>query len=173
MGLQCHGVAQSLGERHNSSSGITPLEWLEHFGNSLNLGSGLKDINRPLPLICRASPSDRSFTAHDDGRACPSLQNFLALSVENLTLTDGQIPSDFLKGGREYSCRLRLLGNAMSRPPLQLGNLCQASSGPGGNVTTTVSALGKKNSSDCTPKPVIYPVDHDLETTLLVVEVSI
>jgi len=166
MGLKCHGVAQSLGERHNESAGVTPLQWLEHFGTSLNRGSGLKDMSRPLPLICRSTPSDHTFTSYDDGRFCPSLQNFLELSVEDLTLSRGKGTGDlFIKGS---SCRLRLLGNAMSRPPLPLGDL--RPSGPDGDSTATLSPKEETTSSSPS-KPVMYPVDHDLETTLLVIEV--
>ena len=163
MGLRCHGVAQSLGERHNRSSGITPLEWLDHFGTSLNRGSGLKDINRPLPLICRASPSDLAFTTYDDGRACPSLQNFLELSIQDMTL---EVPTD--TGGHTtsggYACRLRLLGNAMSRPPLQLGSLGPCEAGGLLRASACSSSLGGH--------PSIYPIDQDLSTSLLVVEVG-
>jgi hypothetical protein len=158
MGLRCYGVAQSLGERHNKSAGITPLQWLEHFGNSLNRGSGLKDMSRPLPLICRSTPSDHTFTSYDDGRFCPSLQNFLELSIQDMTL---QLPPGAATVGG-YACRLRLLGNAMSRPPLQLGSL--KPTGADGFLQAAACSSDRQLS--------IYPVDKDMSTTLLVAEVG-
>jgi hypothetical protein len=63
MTLRCEGVAQSLGRRHNESAGVTPLMWLDHFGSSVNRGTGLKDRNRPLPLICLVSkPSGHTWS---------------------------------------------------------------------------------------------------------------
>ena len=166
MTLRCEGLAQSLGERHNKSSGITPLQWLDHFGTSLNRGSGLRDRDRPLPLICRAQPEDRAMTAYDDGQACPSLQNFLEVTVEEMSLVPGEGSADFMKNEGGYACRLRLLGNSMSRPPLHLGNLTPDVDG------RYRASLGGSDHLD-SAAPCMYPISHDLDTTLLVLEVGL
>ena len=169
MTLRCEGLAQSLGESHNKSSGITPLQWLDHFGTSLNRGSGLKDRDRPLPLNCHASPGHHAMTAYEDGRACPSLESFLEVTVEELMVSyqeEGIGGAGKADGG--YACRLRLLGNAMSRPPLQLGSLEPVGEG---QYRASLNGPSTTGTADV-PSPCLYPVHHDVNATLLVVEVS-
>ena len=64
-------------------------------------------------------------TAFDDGRQCPSLESFLEVTVEDLEVKfeNGGAGSIFDKERGALGCRLRMLGNAMSRPPLDLGLL--------------------------------------------------
>ena len=163
MTLKCKGVAQRLGQKHNESAGVSPLIWLDDFGMSLNLGSGLKDRNRPLPLICRASPTDSTMTAFEDGRKCPSLQNFLEVAVEEVSIRlHGELEGAVKDEGR-YRCRMRLLGNPMSRPPLALGDLVyQPDSG--------LFSLGMEANES---RPTMYPIHHNAESTLVVFEVRL
>ena len=174
MTLRCEGLAQSLGESHNKSSGITPLQWLDHFGTSLNRGSGLKDRDRPLPLHCHASPGDHAMTAYEDGRGCPSLESFLEVSVEELSVSyqgeAGLGGTGKADGG--YACRLRLLGNAMSRPLLQLGSLEPAGEGLYRASLVDSARREMPAGQEAAPKPCFYPVHHEVDSTLLVVEVS-
>ena len=163
MTLRCQGLAQKLGDRHNKNVGVSPLAWLDHFGTSLNLGSGLKARDRPLPLICRASPGDRSMTAFEDGRHCPSLQSFLEVSVEEVTIQLVGKLEEVSKEEGGYCCRLRMVGNAMSRPPLALGELVFQ---PG----LGTFSLAKSGDPSTLP-PTLYPVHHDLETTIILLEV--
>ena len=110
-------------------------------------------------------------TAFEDGRLCPSLESYLEISVEELrvSFSPGE-GKDFCRDDLELVCRLRILGNAMSRPPLHLGKL-----------ETDVSALGclhatlsrSKGGEDSKEEsiPSIYPIDKDLSSTVLTVEV--
>ena len=86
-----------------------------------------------------------------------------------------------LAGGADLSCRVRLLGNAMSRPPLQFV-LHQAASltswaglpsepPPSGRLGSFMSMHHAASPSDMRNRHIMYPVHHDLDTTLLLVEV--
>ena len=66
------------------------------------------------PLLPHFSPQD--------GRACPSLESYLELRVQGLSVRCQALGRLGVDGAAEdtFSCRVRLLGNAMSRPPLQV-----------------------------------------------------
>jgi hypothetical protein len=128
MTLKCSGLGQKLGNAHNKEHGITPLSWLSTFGASLNTGV-LKDKGRPLPLHCCEQPGDSHMAEYVDGRACPSLESFLELVVEGLALgTTTEVAEDLFGqsnvrdsgASSRVAVRIRLLGNAMSRPSLKV-----------------------------------------------------
>ncbi len=174
MTLGCKTVAKNLGQRHNKSAGITPPQWLTQFGTSLNRGSELHDASRPLPLYCFASPGDRAMTSYDDGRACPSLQAFLEIEVQHVGVSVVGA-EDFSNSRGPYGCRLRLLGNAMSRPPLEVGVLERVQTQQGSQAAVYRAVPDAQSDGAvpqlAQPKPTMYPVDHDLKTSLLAVEV--
>ena len=89
-------------------------------------------------------------------------------------------------------CRVRLLGNAMSRPPLHFDLRRKRAAPAAGPLFEGVSVNGPHAHSggllgSCKPsfgelwppnkttrvKSAIYPVHHELETTMLLVEVRV
>jgi hypothetical protein len=121
-------------------------------------------------------------TAFEDGRHCPSLQSFLEVSVEEASLVWGEGAGAYKAlfdgaggSGGSLRVRVRLHGNAMSRPPVELGGLdplpprgTPAPSEDGTRGIASVLGKGQDGSEGWT----FYPVHHDLEATLLVIEVS-
>jgi hypothetical protein len=174
-------VARTLGERHNKTSGIAPVQWLQQFGRSLNMGSGLKLPDQPLPLSCFPSPQSQGMALYENGQACPSLQPFLQIEIQDMQLMATSSASLRLQN---CLCRVRLLGNAMSRPPVLLGSLACLGGGPTnqGNVFQCPALLRLQTGNrDVTERGAsrgkvmsagLYPVHHDLSTTLLMFEVG-
>ncbi|GAX72857.1 hypothetical protein CEUSTIGMA_g312.t1 [Chlamydomonas eustigma] len=177
--LKCRSVARKLGKHHNRTSGITPLQWLQQFGRSLNMGCGLKLPHRPLPLGCYTSSQSPSMALYENGQSCPSLQSYLHLEIQDMQLTTTSSPASNF---HNCFCRVRLLGNAMSRPPLLLGPLDPMKGLPEsqGSVFQCPALLrhpergyesegGENKEKDVSTS--LYPLNHDLSTTLLVYEV--
>ena len=115
---------------------------------------------------------DLSMTAFEDGRLCPSLESFLEISVKEMTVSfaDG-VGNDFQDDDVQLGCRLRILGNAMSLPPLPLGVLIGDYSGQGCIHATLNRSEGGEGPTEET-YPTMYPIDKDLSSTILAVEVS-
>ena len=119
-----------------------------------------------------------------DGRSCPSLESYIEISVGNLSVQclalgiggpDGKGLGSAGSDGCALNCRVRLLGNSMSRPPLQF----QLHKKP--SVATWSAQLGLEKRrgdvkgafqpSEIGSRRTLYPVHHDLDSTLLLVEV--
>ena len=111
-------------------------------------------------------------TAFEDGRLCPSLESFLEISVQELRVIFAEgVGKVFHMDDVDLGCRLRILGNAMSRPPLHLGKLESDYSAVGSlHATLNRSEAGEGSQDESFPS--IYPIDKDLSSTVLIVEVS-
>ncbi|GAX72858.1 hypothetical protein CEUSTIGMA_g313.t1 [Chlamydomonas eustigma] len=180
MMLGCEGLARLLGRRHNSKSGISPVKWLQQFGRSLSLGQRNNDPKQPLPLYCFQSSEETHLRAYSNGLACPSLQAFLEIKVDSLTMN--MMMDEHESSQRDQTsvlaCRLWLLGNAMSRPPLHLGTLRRLTSPQTSNMAATYcvytharSEVEAELAMPYAHNLTIYPVHHELATTVLLLEV--
>lgn len=179
MTLGLSSLAQKLGKSHNRSHGITPLQWLTSFGTALNLGL-YDDATQPLPLHCCSAADQGALTPYPDGTACPSLQSYLHISVAEVAVLAQAAALEGLDAPF-LTCRLRLLGNAMSRPPLlfelqraEQGGECVYRLVSKGSRSSMPGAGGGALNPEYQPdnEPFLYPVHHDVSTSLLMVEVG-